>query len=86
MVGSIMNVRGRSTISPYSETTKEFSLQKSTLLQIYEFYCYLLNLDFDDTYSLFIDNSIVSGGDFGDTYCVCSIQYIKLLTLKLFNK
>ena len=59
-----MNVRGGSTISPYFETTKEFSLQKSTLLQIYEFYCYLLNLDFDDTYSLFIDNSIVSGGDF----------------------
>ena len=29
----------------------------------------LLILDFGDTYFLFIDNSIVGGEDFGDTYC-----------------
>lgn len=34
---------------------------------------------------LFIDNPIVGGGDFGDTYCVCSIQYIKLLTFETFQ-
>ena len=31
-------------------------------------YCYLLILDFGDAYFLFIDNSIVGGGDFDDTY------------------
>ena len=31
---------------------------------------------------LFIDNSIVGGGDFGDIYCVCSIQYIRISAIE----